>query len=175
MSQPSRSTPIPNGTLASIAAFLPPLSPMVVPARMVLGDMTAVGFALALVLEVLAIAGMVLLAARIYERAILRIGAPVKLRRLIAPRSRQPHPVSAAAKAKQRIKTAVSGQEGLNPGQPRLSPKADLALRLIAAVLWIAGVVVGLGKPIAIALVAVALLLLIIEQTLKRLPRRPVH
>ena len=36
----------PNGTVARIAAFVPPLSPMVVPARMVLGDMTAVGLAL---------------------------------------------------------------------------------------------------------------------------------
>jgi ABC-2 type transport system permease protein len=165
----------PNGMLASIAAFLPPLSPMVVPARIVLGDMTAVALALALALEVLAIAGMILLAAHIYERAILRIGAPVKLRRLIAPRSQQPRSVSATANATQRIKTAVRRQERLSSGQPRLSPKADLALRLIAAVLWIAGVVIGLGKPISIALVAVALLLLIIEQILKHLPRRPVH
>ena len=165
----------PNGTLARVAAFLPPLSPMVVPARMVLGDMTAFGLAISVMLEVLAIGGMILLAARAYERAILRIGAPVKLHRLFAARSQQPHRVSATAKGTQRIKTAVSRQEGLSTGQPRLSPKADLALRLIAVVLVIAGAVVGFGKPIAIALVAVGLLLLIIEQTLKHLPRRPVH
>ena len=34
---------------------------------------------------------------------------------------------------------------------------------------------IGFGKPIAIALIVLALLLLIIEQTLKHLPRRPVH
>ena len=37
----------PNGTVARIAAFVPPFAPMVVPARMVLGDMSALGLALA--------------------------------------------------------------------------------------------------------------------------------
>ena len=165
----------PNGTLARIAAFLPPLSPMVVPARMVLGDMTAVGLAISVMLEVFAIAGMVLLAARTYERAILRIGAPVKLHRLFAPHSRQPRPVSATAKGTHGIKTAVGKQEGLSSGQPRLSPTADIALRLIAVVLVIAGAVVGFGNPIGITLVAVGLLLLVIDQTLKHRPRGPVH
>jgi ABC-2 type transport system permease protein len=165
----------PNGTLARVAAFVPPFSPMVVPARMVLGDMTAFELALSVMLEVIAIGGLVLLAARTYERAILRIGAPVKLHRLFAPRALQPHPASATAKATQSINAAVSKQKGLSSGQPRLSPTADIALRLIAVVLVIAGAVVGFGKPIAIALVAVGLLLLIIDQTLKHLPRRPVH
>ena len=165
----------PNGTVARIAAFVPPVSPMVVPARVVLGDMTAVALALAVALEVLAIAGMVLLAAGTYERAILRIGAPVKLHRLFVAHSQQPRPVSATAKGAQRIKTAVTDKEALSAGQLRLSPKADLALRLIAVVLVIVGAVVGFGEPIAIALVVVGLLLLVIEQTLKHLPRRPAH
>ena len=164
----------PNGTVARVAAFVPPVSPMVVPARMVLGDMTTLGLALAVALEVLAIAGMVLLAARTYERAILRIGAPVKLRRLFAPRP-QLHRASPTPKGTQRTGTAISKQEGLSSGQPRLSPTADLALRLIAVALVIAGALIGFGKPIAIALVAVGLLLLIIQQTLKHLPRRPAH
>ena len=46
----------PNGTVARIAAFVPPFSPMVVPARMVLGDMTAVGLALAIAIDLLATA-----------------------------------------------------------------------------------------------------------------------
>ena len=49
--------------------------------------MTAIGLALAVMLEVLAIGAVILLAARTYERAILRIGAPVKLKRL-SPRAR---------------------------------------------------------------------------------------
>jgi ABC-2 type transport system permease protein len=79
----------PNGTLARIAAFVPALAPMVVPARVVLGDMNALGLIAAVVIDVLATVGLILLAARIYERAILQIGAPVRLRRLRTPRSRE--------------------------------------------------------------------------------------
>ena len=164
----------PNGTVARVAAFVPPVSPMVVPARMVLGDMTAVGLAISVVLEVLAIGGMIASAAHAYERAILRMGAPVKLRRLFAARS-QPHGVRATANGTQGMKTAASEQEGLRSGQPRLSPVTDAALRIAAVVLVIAGAVVGFGQPIAIALVAVGLLLLIIDQGLRHLPRRPAH
>lgn len=73
----------PNGTLAQIAAFVPPLAPMVVPARMVLGDMSALVLVLTVAVDLLATFGLILLAASVYERAILRIGAPVKLRRLL--------------------------------------------------------------------------------------------
>ena len=70
----------PNGTFARIAAFVPPFAPMVVPARMVLGDMNALGLIAAVIVDLLATAALMMLAARIYERAILRIGAPLKLR-----------------------------------------------------------------------------------------------
>ena len=163
----------PNSTVARVAAFLPPLSPMVVPARMVLGDMTVVGLAISVVLEVVAIGGVVLLAARTYERAILRIGAPVKLRRLFAPRSPQTHHVGART-GTQSIKTTVTEQEGLSSGQPRLSPKADVALRAAGLALVIAGAVLtGFAHQIAIALIAIGFLVLIIDETLRRLPRRP--
>jgi ABC-2 type transport system permease protein len=76
----------PNGTVAQIAAFVPPLSPMVVPARMVLGDMNAAGLIAAVAIDLIATAGLVLLAGRIYERAILRIGAPVRLRNVLGRR-----------------------------------------------------------------------------------------
>ncbi|HUO69431.1 MAG TPA: ABC transporter permease [Solirubrobacteraceae bacterium] len=79
----------PNGTLARIAAFVPPLAPMVVPARVVLGDMGALGLIAAIAVDVVATIAMILLAARIYERAILQIGAPVTLRRLRTPRARE--------------------------------------------------------------------------------------
>ena len=69
----------PNATIARVAAFVPPFSPMVVPARMVLGDMNAFGLAIAVALEALATAGLILLAARIYKRSILQTGARVKL------------------------------------------------------------------------------------------------
>ena len=60
-------------------------------------------------------------------------------------------------------------------GQPRLSPLVDLALRMLALALVIAGAAIGLGNTAAIALVAVGLLLLIVEQTLKHLLRRRPH
>ena len=50
---------------------------------MVLGNMTALGLAAAVAVDLVATARLVLIAARIYERAILRTGAPVKLRRLL--------------------------------------------------------------------------------------------
>jgi ABC-2 type transport system permease protein len=76
----------PNGTLAQIAAFVPPLAPMVVPARMVLGDMTVAGLIAAVAVDLIATAGLIVLGGRIYERAILRIGAPVRLRQVISRR-----------------------------------------------------------------------------------------
>lgn len=74
----------PNGTLIQIAAFLPPLAPMVVPARMVLGDMGALGLAASIVINLVGTGALIMLAARVYERAILQMGAPVKLRRVLA-------------------------------------------------------------------------------------------
>ncbi|HET8978087.1 MAG TPA: ABC transporter permease [Solirubrobacteraceae bacterium] len=159
----------PNGTIARVAAFLPPLSPMVVPARMVLGDMTALGLALAIALEVIGTGALIILAGRAYERAILRIGAPLKLHRLLAPRSSGTHrtPVGAHETGPRSPETG--------PGRPRLSPAADIALRATAVLLVIAGAAIGLHRPVAVVLVVIGLLLLIIEQVLKHLPRRPAH
>jgi ABC-2 type transport system permease protein len=140
----------PNGTMARVAAFLPPFSPMVVPARMVLGDMNAFGLALAIALEVIGTGALIVLAARAYERAILRIGAPIKLHRLFGTHSK--------------------------PGatwRPELSSRTDIALRMLAVVLVIAGVVIGFGRPVAIVLVAVGLLILALEQTFKHRPSGP--
>jgi hypothetical protein len=39
----------------------------------------------------------------------------------------------------------------------------------------IAGAIVGFGQPVGIALTAVGLRLLVLERTLKHLPRRPAH
>lgn len=165
----------PDGTLAQIAAFIPPFSPMVVPARMVLGNMSAVAFAAAVALDLLATAGLILLAARIYERAILRIGAPVKLQRLLTPRAR-PTPPAAGERAGLRPDTAtVTDQADLPTARPRLSSGADLVLRWGAVALLLGGVVIGFGRPLSIALVAAGVLLLILDQTLKHIPRKPVH
>lgn len=73
----------PDASFAQIAAYLPPTAPMVVPTRVIAGDMGAGGVIIAVGLELLATVGLILLAARVYERAILRIGAPVHLRGLL--------------------------------------------------------------------------------------------
>ncbi|MDQ6750106.1 MAG: ABC transporter permease [Actinomycetota bacterium] len=73
----------PDGTLASVCAFVPPVAPMVVPARVVLGHMGGFELALAVVVALLGIAGMIRVAAIAYERAILRTGAPAKLRSVL--------------------------------------------------------------------------------------------
>ncbi len=78
-------------------------------------------------------------------------------------------------KGTQIMKEADTEKQGLGTGQGRLSPIADVAMRMVAVVLVIAGAVIGFGKPIAIVLVVAGLLLLILEQTFKHLPRRPAH
>ncbi|HZE07046.1 MAG TPA: ABC transporter permease [Solirubrobacteraceae bacterium] len=159
----------PNGTLARVAAFLPPFSPMIVPARMVLGDMTALGLVIAIVLEVIGTGVLIILAARAYERAILQIGAPIKLHGLFATRSPATHRMPLL---RQPAGPPPSAKDG---GEPRLSPVADVALRTSAVLLVVAGALIGFGRPIAVVLVVIGLLLLIIDQALKHLPRRPAH
>ncbi len=73
----------PDGTLAAVCAFVPPVAPMVVPSRVVLGHMGPLELALAVVVALLGIAGMIRVAAIAYERAILRTGAPAKLRNVL--------------------------------------------------------------------------------------------
>jgi ABC-2 type transport system permease protein len=163
----------PNGTVARIAAFVPPISPLMVPARVVLGDMNALGVAISVMLEVLAIGGMIVLAARAYERAILRIGAPVKLQRLFA-RSRRPSDVRAPAEGTPGITTGPNAHDPSNQ-LPRLSRTADVALRTTAVALLIAAALIGFGEPISIALLAIGLVVIIVMQTLKHLPGRYAH
>ena len=71
---------IPDGTWAQIAAFLPPLSPMIVPTHVVLGDMGALGLIAAVAVGLVATFVLIRVAAGISQRSILRIGAPISLR-----------------------------------------------------------------------------------------------
>lgn len=146
----------PNGSLAEVTAYVPPLSPMVVPARMVLGNMTVVGLIAAVALDVLATVALIWLAARIYERSILQIGAPLRLGRVLARRS------------------GPSTSVEVRAGRAGHAPSAELALRIGAVVLVLAGAVIGFGRPVSIALVAVGLLLAVVAQRIKRPPRTPV-
>lgn len=71
------------------------------------------------------------------------------------------------------MKTAFT--HDAKPTKPEARPArlADLALRMTAVALVLAGAVIGFGEPIAIVLVAIGLLLLIVQQSLKNWPRKP--
>lgn len=73
----------PNSAVAKILSLVPPFSSMVMPVRMAGGEVFAWEIAVAAVLMLLATAGTLLLGARIYQRAVLRTGARVKLSEVI--------------------------------------------------------------------------------------------
>ncbi|MBJ7329538.1 MAG: ABC transporter permease [Solirubrobacteraceae bacterium] len=74
----------PSSMLASVAALVPLSSPMVMPPRVIAGDAGTAEALLAVALLVLTAAGVLALAARVYDHAILRMGARVPLREALA-------------------------------------------------------------------------------------------
>ena len=139
----------PDGTIARITAFVPPFSPMVVPIRMVLGDMTLPALVVAVAINVLAIVGLTAIAGGIYERAILRIGAPVKLRGVLAPGTAG-------------SERSARGDAGHDRGRGRW---LELVLRAAAVVLLLGAVMIGFEHAVAIVLVVLGILLLVLLQT----------
>jgi len=69
----------PDGTLAQVMTFIPPLAPLIIPVRVATESITAGEFLLATVLMLAGIAVMTSVAIRIYRRTALRMGPPVKL------------------------------------------------------------------------------------------------
>jgi ABC-2 type transport system permease protein len=126
----------PGGTWAQIAAFLPPLSPLIVPTRVVLGDMGAIGLVVAVAVTLLATFLLIRAAAAVYERSILRIGAPINLRSAL-----------------------LLGGEG----EPRLHAPAGL-LQAIAVACLLGGVIVGTSRPLGVVLIATGLLATVLYQ-----------
>ena len=115
--------------------------------------MTVFGLALAVAIDLIATAGLIVLAARIYERAILRIGAPVKLRRLFG---------------------AGSGDSrGGGPALERYPHAVDIAGRIMAVAFLLGGAAIGFGKPLSIVLIVAGLLLVVALE--RRKPRQPHH
>jgi ABC-2 type transport system permease protein len=70
----------PDGTLAVVSSFLPPVAPMIMPARIAVGEASATEIVGAFAVTLAAAAILIPLAARIYSGAVLRTGAAVKLR-----------------------------------------------------------------------------------------------
>lgn len=69
-----------SGGLATIGTFLPPMAPMLVPGRAAQGDLPAGELVASLLLMLASIVVVIILAARIYDRSVLRFGTPMKLR-----------------------------------------------------------------------------------------------
>jgi ABC-2 type transport system permease protein len=70
----------PDGGLATVCTFLPPVAPMVVPGRAAQGELPAWELALSIALMLAAIVLLIFVAARVYDRVVLRMGAPMKIR-----------------------------------------------------------------------------------------------
>ncbi len=68
----------PASPLVAVASVLPPFAPILMAVRISGGDVPAWQFALALVLIVAAIAGLIWLAGRVYANSAMRIGARVR-------------------------------------------------------------------------------------------------
>ena len=69
----------PESTLARVLSLVPPFSAMVMPVRATTSDVTAVDLAVALGLMVLAVAAIVLVGGKVYERSVLRVGSRLRL------------------------------------------------------------------------------------------------
>jgi ABC-2 type transport system permease protein len=69
----------PDGTLAQVASFLPPVAPLVMPPRVAGGSVPAWEVALSVLVTLSSIVLLVPLAGRLYSGAVLRTGARVKL------------------------------------------------------------------------------------------------
>jgi ABC-2 type transport system permease protein len=80
----------PGSTLTTVTSFLPPMAPLVMPVRIAAGEAAAWEVAVSLAIMLVSIVAVVLLAARLYEGAVLRIGARVKLRDAWSGARRQP-------------------------------------------------------------------------------------
>lgn len=79
----------PSTTLAYVLSMVPPFAVVVMPTRMA-GDVVPAGeVALAVALMVLAVGVVLVLAARVYHRAVLRTGARVRLAEALGMRGRQ--------------------------------------------------------------------------------------
>ena len=70
----------PDSTLVAVLSMLPPFAPILMPARIAVGNAALWQVATATILALLAILALTWLAGRIYSTAVLRTGARVRLR-----------------------------------------------------------------------------------------------
>jgi len=77
----------PGSALARVLSYLPPSAPMVMPVRMIAGDVGVVEVLASLLACAAGIVAVMLLAARVYARAVLRTGSRVGLAAVLRGRS----------------------------------------------------------------------------------------
>ena len=70
----------PGSTLARVLSFVPPSAPMVMPVRMIAGDVAPWEVVVSVLLTLAFAVGLIALAARVYGAAVLRTGSRVTLR-----------------------------------------------------------------------------------------------
>jgi len=70
----------PDGTLARVSSFIPPIAPLTMPPRIALGEASVVEIVGAFAVTIGATLLLIPLAARIYSGAVLRMGGTIKLR-----------------------------------------------------------------------------------------------
>jgi ABC-2 type transport system permease protein len=70
----------PGSSLAKVLSLLPPSAPMVMPVRMIAGNVAAWEVVVSVALTLAAAAGLIAIAARVYGAAVLRTGSRVTLR-----------------------------------------------------------------------------------------------
>jgi ABC-2 type transport system permease protein len=70
----------PSSTLARVLSFVPPAAPMIMPVRLIAGDVALWELVASVALTTAAAVGLVALAARIYGAAVLRTGSRVSLK-----------------------------------------------------------------------------------------------
>jgi ABC-2 type transport system permease protein len=69
----------PESGLAQVLCFIPPSAPMVMPVRVIQGGAAAWEVVAAILVTLARVAALVVLAGRIYSRAVLRTGGRVRL------------------------------------------------------------------------------------------------
>lgn len=73
----------PSSTVAVIGTLLPPVAPLIVPARVAAGELPLEQLLASIGLMIVSCALLIWLAGRVYERAVLRMGAPLKAKELL--------------------------------------------------------------------------------------------
>ena len=73
----------PTSTIAVIGTLLPPVAPLIVPARVAAGELPLEQLLASIALMIVSCALLIWIAGRVYERAVLRMGAPLKAKELL--------------------------------------------------------------------------------------------